>query len=280
LVTADIPDLHFVGDAQCFPLYWYEKLEDEQLFDTMGEKVVRDAWGNRYVRHDAITDRALAVFQAAYPHVYATRAKTKGGPGLNKEDIFYYVYGVLHSPVYRERYAANLAKELPRIPLTNYFEEFANAGRQLAHLHLHYEELDPWPTVSAGILPGTDPGRVQKIRWAKRKDPETGKRVNDYSKLVYNQNVTITGIPVEAQGYVVNGRSPLDWVIDRYQVKTDPKSGITNDPNEYSDDPCYIIDLIVRLVRVSMETQQIVAALPTNIDEIPHPDNWPAEWMV
>lgn len=112
---------------------------------------------------------------------------------------------------------------------------------------------------------------------------------SDFSKNAYAHaeqtgtlliNVTITGIPEEAQGYVVNGRSPLDWVIDRYQVKTDKKSGITNDPNDYSDDPCYIINLIARLVRVSMETQQIVQSLPTNIDEIPHPDNWPAEWMV
>lgn len=117
-------------------------------------------------------------------------------------------------------------------------------------------------------------------RWAKKKDTETGKRINDYTKLVHNANVTITGIPEEAQGYVVNGRSPLDWIIDRYQVKTDKKSGITNDPNDYSDDPSYIIGLIARLVRVSMETQQIVQSLPTNIDEIPHPDNWPMEWTV
>lgn len=279
LVTNHLPDLNVMsGGTQCFPLYWYERVEDNRLFSATGEKVVKDAWGNRYVRHDAITDRTLSAFRAAYPAAYATRAKAKGGPGVTKKDIFNYVYGVLHSPVYREKYAANLAKELPRIPLVRDFEMFADAGRELAHLHLHYEELEPWPTVNTGILPGTDPGPVKKIAWAKKKDPETGKRVNDYSKLVYNANVTITDIPPEAQNYVVNGRSPLDWVIDRYQVKTDKKSGIMNDPNDYSDDPWYIINLIVRLVRVSIETQQIVAALPTSIDEIEHPENWPVEW--
>ena len=282
LATELLPDLHYVGSNQCFSLYWFDKSDDDALFaeNYTGDKVVNDAWNNRYVRHDAITDRTLAVFQAAYPMAYATRAKKNGGPGITKEDIFYYVYGILHSTVYREKYAANLAKELPRIPLVRDFEAFADAGRQLAHLHLHYEELEPWPTVSVDMLRAADPGPVKKIAWARKSDPETGKRVPDYTKLVYNANLTITGIPEEAQNYVVNGRSPLDWVIDRYQVRTDKKSGITNDPNDYSDDPWYIVDLIVRLVRVSMETQQIVQSLPTNIDEIPHPDNWPIEWTV
>ena len=281
LVVDGLPDLGFDLDgAQCFPLYIYERLDDNRLFDVEGSKVEKDAWGNRYVRHDAITDRTLDVFRAAYPAAYATRAESKGGVGVTKEDIFYFVYGILHSPVYREKYAANLAKELPRIPLVRDFEAFANAGRQLAHLHLHYEDLEPWPTVSIDVLRGVDPGPVQKIKWAKKKDPKTGKRVDDHTKLVYNANLTISGIPEEAQNYMVNGRSPLDWVIDRYQVKTDKKSGISNDPNDYSDDPWYIVNLITRLVRVSMETQQIVAALPTNIDEMGHPANWPVEWSL
>ena len=278
LMTSRVPDLHYVGDSQCFPLYYYEQIDGSLLFESEAARAVKDALGNRYIRRDAITDTALSVFQSAYPHAYISRAKKNGGAGINKEDVFYYVYGVLHSPEYRKRFAANLAKELPRIPLVRDFESFADAGRQLAHLHLHYEELEPWPTVSVDMLRASDPGPVKKIVWAKKKDPETGKRVPDYTKLVYNANLTITGIPEEAQNYVVNGRSPIDWVIDRYQVKTDKKSGITNDPNDYSDDPWYIVDLIVRLVRVSMETQQIVQSLPTNIDEIPHPDNWPVEW--
>ena len=235
--------------------------------------------GKIYIRHDSITDTTLSVFQSAYPNAYIKRAKKYGGVGINKEDIFYYVYGVLHSHEYRERFASNLAKELPRIPLVEDFEGFAEAGRKLAELHLHYEDLKPYPTVETGLLAGVDPGRVEKMRWDKKKDPETGKRVNDYTTLVFNREITITGIPESAQNYVVNGRSPLDWMIDRYQVKTDKKSGIVNDPNGYSDDPCYIIDLVGKLVRVAMETNNIVSLLPP-IKEIAHPDNWPKEWTV
>lgn len=275
-----IPDLNGLsGGAQCFPLYYYEPIDDARLFDSDGVKVVKDAWGNRYARRDAITDTALAVFQCAYPNAYMARAKKYGGAGINKEDIFYYVYGVLHSPEYRERFASNLAKELPRIPLVEDFEAFAEAGRKLADLHLHYEDLASYPTVQTGLLPNVDPGRVEKMRWAKKKDPETGKRVNDYTTLIFNRSITITGIPESAQSYVVNGRSPLDWMIDRYQVKTDKKSGITNDPNLYSDDPCYIVNLVGKLVRVAMETNNIVSLLPP-IKEIEHPANWPEAWNV
>ena len=250
LMTSRVPDLHYVGDSQCFPLYYYEQVDGSPLFESEAVRVVKDALGNRYIRRDAITDTALSVFQSAYPHAYISRAKKNGGAGINKEDIFYYVYGVLHSPEYRERFAANLAKELPRVPLVEAFEAFAEAGRKLADLHLNYENLDAWPTVETGLLHGVDPGPVTKMRWAKKKDPESGKRVNDYTTLIFNANVTITGIPESAQNYVVNGRSPIDWMIDRYQVKVDEKSGITNDPNLYSDDPCYIIDLVGKLVRV------------------------------
>lgn len=111
----------------------------------------------------------------------------------------------------------------------------------------------------------------------KRRNPETGKQEKDHTRLVYNKRVTISNIPESAQGYVVNGRSPLDWMIDRYQVKTDKATGIKNDPNEYSDDPRYILDLACRLVTVSMRTNEIVAQLPP-LKEIEKPKNWPVAW--
>lgn len=278
LISNQLPDLHFVGDSQCFPLYWYEKEEGNKLFAAGGEKVVHDAWGNRYVRHDCITDQTLDVFRSAYPMAFATRAKKNGGTTLSKEDIFYYIYGVLHAPEYRRRFATNLAKELPRIPLIREFEAFSRAGRALAELHLNYESIDPWSNlVVEGVLPGMDPGRVVKLAWGKRRDAETGKKVNDYTRLVYNKNVTVLNIPEAANDYKVNGRSPLEWMVDRYQVKTDKATGIINDPNDYSDDPRYILDLVGRLVTVSMRTQEIVAGLP-DIDEVEHPANWPAAW--
>lgn len=280
LVSSCLPDLHFVGDSQCFPMYWYEKDEGStmELVAAEDEKVVRDSWGNRYVRHDAITDEALRVFRQAYPNAFVTRPKKDGGPGVNKEDVFWYVYGILHSDEYRTRFAANLQRELPRVPLVEAFESFSRAGRALGDLHLNYESVQPWPgLIVSGVLPGEDPGPVLKLAWGKRRNPETGKQEKDHTRLVYNRQVTISNIPESAQGYVVNGRSPLDWMIDRYQVKTDKATGIKNDPNEYSDDPRYILDLACRLVTVSMRTNEIVAQLPP-LKEIDKPKNWPVAW--
>lgn len=279
LVTNHLPDLHFVGDSQCFPLYWYEKDEGGSLFLPQGEKALRDAWGNRYVRHDGITDRTLEVFRSAYPTAFHDRQLREGPKELTKADIFHFVYGILHSPEYRAKYEANLQKELPRIPLVEEasFETFVRAGYALAELHLGYEAVEPWPNLMYSQMPDVDPGPVTKMVWGKRRNPETKKMERDYAKLVYNANLTISNIPERAQEYVVNGRSPLDWMIDRYQVKTDKNTGIVNDPNEYSDDPLYIVKLIGSLVTVSMRTLDIIDGLPP-IREIEHPDNWPAEW--
>lgn len=287
LIANTIPDLHFNGDSQCFPLYWYEEKKD--IGGLFAETDVRQG---KYVRHDAITDEALEVFRAVYPNAFGgSRGRTieqAKADGLlskiansnerfevNKVDIFYYVYGVLHSPEYRSRFEANLQKELPRIPLSRNFREFCAAGRALAKLHLGYEEIEPWPVkeVGSSLLPGP----VQKIKWGKRKDLETGKKVDDHTILIYNENLVIKDIPEAAQRYTVNGRSPLEWVIDRYQVKTDKASGIVNDPNEYSDDPRYIVDLIEKLIRVSMETMEIIDQLPS-VSELSQPANWPFAW--
>lgn len=280
LVTNVMPDIQLSFNGQNFPLYWYEKDDgtSQRLLPNEGEKVIRDAWGGRYVRHDAITDVALEIFRDTYPHAFAARPKSKGGPGVSKGDVFWYVYGILHSPEYRARFATNLQKELPRIPLDEGFEQFCEAGRALGELHLGYESVEMWPNLKVtGVAPGGDPGRVEKLRWGKRKNPETGKSEKDYTELVYNKRVTISNIPESARAYVVNGRSPLDWMVDRYQVKTDKATGIVNDPNEYSDDPRYILDLICRLVTVAVKTNEIVGNLPP-LKEVAKPASWPAAW--
>lgn len=258
LMSDCLPDLHFNGDSQCFPLYWYE-----------------DGIGDSKHRREAITDEALDVFRAAYPNEYATRPKSKGGPQITKEDIFYYIYGILHSPEYRGRFEANLKKELPRIPLARDFREFAEAGRGLAKLHLNYESVEPYSLEVVGDESSAGP--VQKMKWGKKTDPGTKKKVDDHTVLVYNKNLTFKSIPEAADRYVVNGRTPLEWMIDRYQVKTDKASGVVNDPNEYSDDPRYIINLVKRLVTVSVETVSIVEQLPP-LNELPQPDTWPFAW--
>ena len=210
-------------------------------------------------RRDAITDAGLAHFQEAYP-----------GEAISKEDIFYYVYGVLHSEDYRERFAHNLVKELPRIPrvkLAADFWTFSKAGRELAALHVDYEKVEKYPLKiqTKGNLADHD-YRVEKMKFAKMRDPETGKNVDDRRTVIYNGRITITDIPLEAWDYVVNGNAALDWVMERQCVKTDKASGIVNDANDWAVDtmenPRYPLELFQRVVTVSMETNRIVAGLP------------------
>ncbi|WP_051198509.1 type ISP restriction/modification enzyme [Bifidobacterium sp. AGR2158] len=278
-----LPDLEFNHHGQCFPLYWYEQVEvdvpadDAQgaLFDDpnapKAEQTMLDLCDGatqkrtEYVRHDAITDTGLQVFRAAYP-----------GMRISKEDIFYYVYGVLHSPEYRKRFENNLSKELPRIPLAKDFKAFMKAGRELAQLHLDYEHVEPYPVVEVGDR--TNPGRTEKMRYPNKiKDPESGKKIKDPTVLQVAERLTFQEIPTRAYQYVVNGKSALDWIIDRYQVRVDKKTGIVNDPNLYSDDPRYIVDLVRKVITVSLRTLDIVESLPP-LEELPQPANWPAEW--
>jgi len=251
LMVNVIPELQTDGGTQCFPLYLYDEpaaATQPGLFDE--EPAQR-------TRRDAITDEGLAHFQEAYP-----------GERLTKEDLFYYVYGLLHSPDYRERYADNLGKELPRIPRVKTAQDFwafSKAGRALADLHLNYETVDPYgvKVVASGTL--SDAAyRVEKMRYGKAK--VDGKTVDDKTTLVYNDHITLKGIPLEAYDYVVNGKPALDWVVERQCVKTDKDSGIVNDANAWATEtmgnPKYPLELFMRVITVSLETQKIVSSLP------------------
>jgi predicted helicase len=235
-----IPDLSFWGSStsQGFPLYAYERVDaDASLFD--------DDIFDGYRRRDAITDHTLNKYHNQY------------GSDLTKEDIFYFVYGILNSREYVEKYQADLSKMIPRIPLVKDFWGFSKAGRSLAQWHLNYEIITPHEL--EGLPPaGASPSslRVEKMRFSKDA-ADHGK-----SAIVMNGYFTLSGIPEDSYKYSLAGRSAIEWLIDRYQVKTDKASGILNDPNLYSDDPRYIIDLVARMVRVSMESVAIIDSLP------------------
>lgn len=220
LMTKQIPDFHLTGDSQCFPYYTYD--ED----------------GND--RRENITGWALDRFRAHYRD-----------DAITKWDIFHYVYGLLHHPVYRERYQANLKRELPRIPFAPDFRAFAEAGARLAHIHVHYEDQPQYPLAQHETPGAPLDWRVEKMRLSK-----------DRTQLTYNSFLTLDGIPAAAFNYRLGNRSALEWVIDQYRVKTDKRSGITNDPNR-PDDPQYILHLLAKVISVSLETVEIVEKLPT-----------------
>jgi predicted helicase len=197
------------------------------------------------------------------------------GDDITDDDVFAYVYGVLHSPDFRETFGVNLKKEAPRIPLVTDradFESFRLAGEELLELHIGYETVDRYPLVEEWT-PGSDPDGnpalllvgSSKMRYPKVTDQATGKKVADRTRLVFNDHLTLSGIPIEAHDFVLGTRSGIDWIIDRWYVKTDKDSGIVNDVNQWGlerGEPRYIIDLIERVVTVSMRTVEIVSKLP------------------
>lgn len=250
LATNQLPNMHLTDTGQCFPLYWYEKPKDnapasqaELSLDT-GKPPAADS----YIRREAITDWALTAFRDHYQN-----------QSIGKEDLFWYVYGILHSPEYKQRFAADLRKMLPRIPFAGDFWAFSRAGRELGKWHLNYETVEPYPLTeekkAMDITPETF-YRVTKMVFGK----QGGKP--DKSVIVYNANLTLHEIPLDAYGYVVNGKSAIEWIMERYAVTVDKASGIKNDPNDWSDDPRYIVDLLRRVVRVSLESVRIVEGLP------------------
>lgn len=240
LISNLIPDLHFNGDTQVFPLYYYEEREKNNpgLFDE-GQK-------KEYIRRDGVSDFIL------------TRAQKQYGRNVTKEDIFYYVYGILHSPEYRTTFANDLKKMLPRLPLVEAVKDFwafSKAGRRLADLHINYEDVPPYEGVTVS---GAEKAfwQVEKMRFPRKGDKKT---------ILYNSAITITNIPEKAYEYVVNGKSAIEWIMERYQIKTDKKSGITNDPNDWAKEagnPRYILDLLLSVINVSVQTVEIVEGLP------------------
>ena len=246
-ISSNIVDIQLMFNGQCFPLYLYDQEQAE-------EGLFADDDKPKLKRRDAITDEGLQHFQKAYQD-----------NTISKEDLFYYIYGLLHSEDYRTRFADNLMKELPRIPAVKKFDDFkafSQAGRALANLHLNYETIEQYPATLVTKNKNLEDSDyyVQKMKYGRN-----GKD-KDLSTIIYNDKITIKDIPLEAYDYIVNGKSAIDWVVERQGVKTDKASGIVNDANDWAietmHNPAYPLELLLRVITVSLETMKIVHNLP------------------
>lgn len=240
LISNNIANFHYNGDTQCFPLYYFDErqIQTPGLFDSSGK--------SDYIRRDGVTDFILERAHAMY------------GKNVEKLDVFYYVYGFLHNINYRSLFGDDLRKMLPRLPLledARDFWKFSKAGRELAELHINYEAV---PAYEGATVTGKESGHyyVEKMRFPKKDQRDT---------IIFNSKITISNIPAQAYEYVVNGKSAIEWIMERYQITTHKESGIRNDPNDWAtevNNPRYILDLLLSVINVSVKTTDIVKDLP------------------
>lgn len=237
LITDKVTDIHFMGDTQCFPLYYY----NSELGFSKWQHIDNE---KKLAKHEAVSDYILNLARRYY------------SDKIQKIDIFYYVYGFLHSNEYKNNFANDLKKSLPRIPLLENEEEFwkfSKAGRDLADLHLNYENQIPLENIK--VLGDNGNYYVKKMKFANK----------DKSKIIFNEDITIENIPPEAYEYIINGKSAIEWIMDRYQIKTDKDSQIKNDPNDWCEEnnsPKYILNLLLSVITLSVKTIDIVKNLP------------------
>ena len=231
-----IPSLDFINKTQCFPLYWFDRAGALQ---------------------EGITNSTLDKFRNYY--------KDSSSKKIEKEDIFYYIYGLLHSEDYQGKYKFNLSKSLPYIPLTSEFWQFSDIGRKLAELHLNYEHQKPTKEIKF-LKHGKSMGNKINFSELNPEDLKVKKMKvdkKDETKIQFNDSITISNIPKEAWDYKINGWSAPKWIVERYQYKQDKKTDIVNDPNTYSEDPAYILKLLLSVITVSLKTQELVQSLPS-----------------
>jgi predicted helicase len=246
LITDKVSDYGFAGvHTHCFPLYYYEKTKQEKtLFDTLSEPK-----SNYYARRDGISNFILEQARKIY------------GSKTTKEDIFYYVYALLHNPDYRALYASDLKKMLPRLPLiddSSDFWRYVKAGRELVDLHLHYENHAHEAT---GVIVEINNAVYDNYEVTKMRFPSK----DDKSRIIYNPYITLTNIPAETYEYIINGKPAIEWVMERYQISVHKESGIVNNPNDWAREqgkPKYILDLLLSIITVSVRTVEIVKELP------------------
>ena len=249
LMYSTIVDRQCLANGQNFPLYFYEENKSSQ--DKAADLFSEDTSANEeFIKIENIKDSSVELFRKQYSN-----------SKISREDIFYYIYGIFHCPDYKKRFDSDLKKGLPRIPFAKDFQIFSDAGRRLADWHINYETVEEYPVTQDGQLALDDSNTyaVNKITFGKKGGKE------DKSVIIYNSKITLREIPLEAYDYQVNGKSPLEWIMERYQATVDKESGISNDPNDWSaeaGDPEYILSLMKRLITVSVESVKITKTLP------------------
>ncbi len=244
LITNCIQDLHFMENSISFPMYFYDKLEksEEQitLFDYMGDdtQLISPKYKKRY----AISDVSLKKFQSIY------------GRKVDKESIFYYIYAVLQHREYVNNYEDNLSKEMPRIPMLENFPEYVRIGKALASLHLEYEKkIDD--DIGLIVEKSKDNYFVEKMQFCKK-----GKEIQK-DIIIFNKYITIKNIPIRAYDYVINGKSAIEWIMERYAITQDKNSRIVDNPNDVNN-PSYIFELLISVINLSIKTQNLLDELP------------------
>lgn len=268
-ISNKVPNYHMLENTQCFPLYLYNNniaAGSSPTFDSFAYDIPEKIY--------AIKDEIIEQFQAPLERT------------ITAEDIFYYIYGILHSPCYRKTFAAILKKDLPRIPLANndtQFQAFAQAGRELANLHLGFETgelysgaqllLDGKPiTLTELKASPAELLRVVKMKFATTTNPNTNKKEKDRTTIIYNKRISLCNIPAAAYDYLIRSVPAIEWVMDRQIIKTHKNSGITNNANDYAietmQNPAYPLELLLRVIHISLQTQAITAALP-DLPELP-----------
>lgn len=238
LISDKITDLHFIGAVQCFPFYWYEKKDNSSLLLFQEDEDM----GNGYIRKHSISNEIVGMFRHKYSN-----------DRITDRNIFDYIYALFHDKDYIAKYANNLSKEMPRIPFLKDFEKWSEIGKKLIDLHLNYEKAPAYQKVK--IEKKADNYSINTIKFLSKERKDT---------IIFNDSITISNIPLESFNYIVNGRSPLDWVLDQYKYTIDKDSGIVDDPNRYDEKKGgkYVFDLILSLITVSLETQKLIKELP------------------
>lgn len=246
LMTNCIQDLHLLENSQCFPFYIYNKDIEEQVeqYSLFDENTSLDKKRINYKKELAINDSVLKKFKAMY------------GTKITKKDIFFYIYAVLHHKKYRELYKDNLAKEMPRIPFLNKFTEYVKIGKELSELHVDYENYKNYKDIGLEILIEKEDYIVDKMKFFKE-----GKKVRK-DRIIYNNCIEIRNIPLKVYEYQINGKSAVEWIMEKYSVTIDKESKIKNDPNRYSDNPKYILNLLLSIIALSLRTEELIDKLP------------------